>query len=310
MTDAGSPRWRGQSGRLEVWYATATDTATGTGLWLHHELVSPTDADAYAHGWLAAFPVAAPPAVVRFGPHPVEDADPEWLTGSGFSVGPSVLTGAVADAAWDLRWESSEPPLWTMGETTWRREILPSAQVVIGPKARFRGPLRISGLDLTVDAIGNLAHIYGHGNAQRWGWLHADLDDSTTLEIVAAVGRRPALRRLPPLAFVQLRRHGEDWPHSPIAAAALFRTRLGELSWSVRGVVGTHRLTVTVTQHPEHSVYLDYTDPDGAGTLCVNTEVADADVRLEKWSGRWNVVQEWSVRSCAHSELGSRAGGR
>ena len=38
----GPPRWRGQPGRLEVWYLTATDPATGTGLWLHHEVVAPT----------------------------------------------------------------------------------------------------------------------------------------------------------------------------------------------------------------------------------------------------------------------------
>lgn len=310
MTDAGSPRWRGQPGRLEVWYATATDSATGTGLWLHYELVSPTAGDAYVHGWLAVFPIAAAPAVVRFGPHPVGVAGADWLRGSGFSIGPARLTGEVADAAWDLRWESSEPPLWTMGETSWRREILPSSQVVLAPKARFTGQLQIGGLDLSVDAIGNLAHIYGHGNAQRWGWLHADLDESTTLEIIAAVGRRPALRRVPPLAFVQLRRDGRDWPRNPIAAASLFRTRLGEMGWSVRGVVGTHRLIVTVTQQPEHSVYLDYTDPDGAGAVCANTELADAEVRLEKWCGRWKVEQEWSSKQRAHSERGSRPDSR
>jgi hypothetical protein len=193
-----------------------------------------------------------------------------------------------------------------MGETSWHREILPSSQVVLAPKARFSGQLRIENLDLAVDAVGNLAHIYGHGNAQRWGWLHADLDDSTTLEIVAAVGRRPAMRRLPPLAFVQLRRDGKDWPRNPIAAAPLFRTRLGETSWSVRGVVGTHRLTVTVTQPSEQSVYLDYTDPDGAPAICANTEVADVNVRLDAWSGRWHTEQEWSLERRAHAERGSR----
>ena len=39
----GPPRWRGQAGRLEVWYLTATDPRTGTGLWLHHEVVAPTE---------------------------------------------------------------------------------------------------------------------------------------------------------------------------------------------------------------------------------------------------------------------------
>ena len=35
-------RWRGQPGRLEVWYATMTDRETGTGVWVHGETVAPT----------------------------------------------------------------------------------------------------------------------------------------------------------------------------------------------------------------------------------------------------------------------------
>ena len=70
----GLPRWRGQRHRLEVWYATFTDAATGDGYWLHHEVVAPTDPDArpYAHGWLSVFPAdgAAEPTTTRFGPAP------------------------------------------------------------------------------------------------------------------------------------------------------------------------------------------------------------------------------------------------
>jgi hypothetical protein len=303
---AATPRWRGQPARLEVWYATATDAATGMGLWVHYELVAPTDGDAYVHGWLAAFPVDSPPAVVRFGPEPVCDAGADWLTGADFSIGQDRMAGNVGDTSWDLACKSAEPPLWTMGERVWRRELLPSAQVVVTPKARISGAVRIDGRDHAVDGVGNLAHIYGHGNAQRWAWLHADLDEDTTLEIVTAVGRRPALRRLPPLSFVQLRRAGNDWPANPLAAAALFRAKLGKTEWSVRGVVGTHRLSVTVAQPEDRCVYLDYTDPDGAQAICANSERADCDVRLETWRGTWHPDQEWSLRGTAHAERGYR----
>ncbi|MZE54179.1 hypothetical protein GTY86_23490, partial [Streptomyces sp. SID5770] len=60
-------RWKGEAGRTEVWYTTATDPATGTGLWLHHELVAPTDGTApYAHGWAAVFPPDQPVQHARF----------------------------------------------------------------------------------------------------------------------------------------------------------------------------------------------------------------------------------------------------
>jgi hypothetical protein len=179
---------------------------------------------------------------------------------------------------------------------------------VLAPKARFRGAIRIDGTDRTIDAVGNVSHIYGHGNAQRWAWLHADLDDDTTLEVIAAVGRRPAMRRLPPLSFVQLRQGDQDWPRNPLAAAPLFRAKLGFPTWSVRGIVGTHRLRVTVTQPEDRCVHLDYTDPDGAMAVCTNTERADAEVRLERWAGRWSLEREWSLRGTAHAERGDRPG--
>jgi hypothetical protein len=306
VIDAASPRWKAEQGRLEVWYASATDTATGMGLWLHYELVSPTHGEAYVHGWIAVFPTNLAPTVVRFGPEPVVSAAPAWMRGATFSVGPEQLTGAVEGTTWDLAWRSDEPPLWTMSAASWRRELLPSAHVVLAPRSRLTGTLRINGADHAISAVGNLSHIYGHGNAERWAWLHADLDQDTTLEVIAAVGRRPALRRLPPLSFVQLRRNGKDWPRNPLATAALFRAKLGSPTWSVRGIVGTHRLSVTVTQPADRCVHLDYTDPDGTQAICMNTEIADADVSLESWRGRWTPERSWSLQGRAHAERGSR----
>jgi hypothetical protein len=307
MTDAAVPRWDGRRGRIEVWYASATDVRTGMGLWLHYELVSPTDGEAaYVHGWIAAFPHDLAPCVVRFGPQPVETAAGAWMTGTGFTLGPDTMTGDVNGTSWDLTWKSTERPLWTMGPGTWRREVLPSSHVVLAPKAQLVGVVRIDGVDYDIDAVGNLSHIYGHGNAERWGWLHADLDDETTLEVIVAVGRRPALGRLPPLSFVQLRRGDKDWPSNPLATSALFRAKLGISQWSVRGIVGRQRLSVTVTQPEDRCVYLDYTDPDGSLAICTNTEIADCDVRLERFSGRWQLEQDWTLRAAAHAERGTR----
>jgi hypothetical protein len=57
------PRWRGQPGRLEVWYATLTDPATGAGVWIHAELMVPKDRDRppERHGWVTLFPTDGPP---------------------------------------------------------------------------------------------------------------------------------------------------------------------------------------------------------------------------------------------------------
>lgn len=309
MVDAGAPRWRGQPGRLEVWYATATDRATGTGVWVHHERIAPTEGEPYAHGWAALFPPGAPAVVERYGPEPYGDpSEGQWFSSASAAVGQGRFRGTASAGAatWDLTWTAAEDPMWTLPKRMWAKELLPSAHVVLAPKAAMRGSLAVAGQQLDLEGTGAVAHIYGHGNAQRWGWLHADLDDDTSLEIVAAVARRPGMRTLPPLAFVQLRRNGSDWPRDPLLAAPLFRTRLSTESWRVRGIVGRQRLTVIVNQPKDRCVVLDYADPNGDPAVCTNTERADVDVRLDKWRGRWITEAEWSLEGTAHTELGTR----
>jgi hypothetical protein len=305
---AGGPRWRGQRGRLEVWYATATDRATGTGLWVHHERIAPTEGEPYAHGWVALFPPNESPIVERYGREPYGDPDADqWFTSASASVGPGRFRGtAAAESMWDIEWATAEQPMWTLPKRMWARELLPSAHVVLAPKAQLSGTVAVAGRALSLDGTGAVAHIYGHGNAQRWGWVHADLDAETSLEIISAVARRPGMRGLPPLAFVQLRRNGEDWPGDPLLTAALFRTRLSSPTWRVRGIVGRTRLTVTVHQPEDRCVRLDYTDPNGDGAVCSNTERADVEVKLDRWKGRWITVAEWSLEGTGHSELGAR----
>jgi hypothetical protein len=314
MADPAAPRWRGQPGRLEVWYATLTDRPTGDGVWIHHERIAPTadnpgNEGPYSHGWVARFPAAGPPAAARFGPSAatLPDGGKVWLHGPDVTTGPARLTGTAGEFAWDLSYVSDEPPIWTLPRSMWEREALPSAHVVVAPRAAFQGTVTQAGDSFDIDGLGNVAHIYGHGNAQRWAWLHADLDDDTTVEAVVAVSRRPGMRRLPPLAFVQLRRRGHrDWPANPLLAAPLFRARLTLPVWRVRGVIGGRRLTVGVTMPTERCMSLDYTDPDGAGAVCTNTERADVTVVLARLTLGWRVEQEWSLRGTAHAELGTR----
>ncbi|HEX4867368.1 MAG TPA: hypothetical protein VFV32_07045 [Acidimicrobiales bacterium] len=64
---------------------------------------------------------------------------------------------------------------------------------------------------------------------------------------MTATARRPLLRRLPPLALVQLRLAGApDWPANPALAAPRFRTQLRPDGFTVRGTIQGRRLEVTV----------------------------------------------------------------
>jgi hypothetical protein len=303
------PRWRGQPGRLEVWYSTLTDPDTGTGLWLHHEMVAPADGTpAYTHGWVAGFPPDGRPEIARFGPYPWQGpAEPEVFTAGAVGVSTHRLTGVADGASWDLWVDGGGDPLFPFPAWAWRREVLPAAQVVPMPAARFTGTVRVGGsaLDLK-DVPGCSARVYGHGNARRWAWLHADLGDGDVCEVVSAVSDRPGMRRLRPLSFVRLRVRGVDLPPGDqLRNAARFRADLTLPTWTVCGRFGPWRLTVEVCQPEERTVAVDYTGPDGRPAICRNTERADATITLAHGD---RVRRRWRLDGTAHAEQGSPPG--
>lgn len=311
-----TPRWRGEPGRTEVWYTTVTDPVTGSGLWLHHELTAPADgSEPYAHGWAAVFPADGPVRHARFGPARWSGRQPGF-SADGVTVRPGRLSGTAAGGAlhWDIAERPVGEPLFTFPRWAWRRSLLPAAQMLPAARAVYDGTFTHDGRTVAFTAApGASARIYGHGNARRWSWLHADLGNGDVLEIVAAVATRPGLRRLPPSVFLRLRRHGRDWPRRPErtavgwAGAGRFRAGIALPAWTVTGRSGLRRIRVEVTQPADRTLTLDYTDPDGRHATCRNSERADAHVLLERWwFGGWRTEGEWTLDGTAHAEVGTR----
>jgi hypothetical protein len=305
-------RWHGRPGRLEVWYATLTDPRTGEGFWVHHELVAPRDGGApRRQGWAAAFPPDAPPRHGRFTGDASAGPGPglALFATRGAVVRDGALQGEAGELRWDLRYDDGgAPPLHTFPRAAWRRELLPAAHAVAAPTARFSGTFAVDGRTVELeDAPGAVARIYGHGNANRWGWAHADLPGGDVLEIVAAVSRRAGLDRLAPLSFVQLRERGRDWPRRPLAAAPLLRTDLRADGFTTAGVVGRRRLRADVRLDPERSLSLDYDDPDPPGPTCTNSERARCELVLERrTAGGWRTERAELLAATAHAEVGFR----
>ncbi|BBU24437.1 hypothetical protein [Mycobacterium xenopi] len=299
LRSAAAPRWRGQPGRLEVWYATLSDPVTRAGLWLHHEIVAPTSGSPYGHGWATWFPADGAPRTERFGPEPVEPvAGPAWFDASRVRAAFEELSGQAGSLTWQLHWKDTGAPLWTFPRLAWERELLPGAQVVLAPTAQFTGSLTVADAGHRLDGWrGGVAHIYGRGNAKRWGWLHADLGDGDVVEVVTAVSHTPGLQRLAPMAFVRFRIDGKDWPASGLPSLRM-RTTLGVRHWQLEGRIGRRDVLIRVDQPESRCVSLQYTDPDGATAVCTNTEQADIHVELGD--------RRWSVLGTGHAEVGLR----
>ena len=305
------PLLRGRPGRLEVWYATLTDPVTGTGVWIHHEVVTPPDGSpGRAHGWISVFTPGRAPVTERFG----ADTSARPIGGDAYFATPSVnasrglLKGSAGRIRWKLDVTEGGAPLYTFPRWVWERKLLPAAQVVPAPDAFFDGLLEIDGEPLELSrARGAVARIAGHGNAKRWAWLHADLGGGDVLELVAAVARRPGMRRLPPLPLLQLRIDGKDWPLDPLLVAPFFKADIGLPEWSVSGRFGLRRLRVEVRQDPDDCVELGYTDPDGATATCTNSERASAEIVLERRTrSGFETERHWTLDHTAHAEVGTR----
>jgi hypothetical protein len=305
--DLGPSRWRGQPGRLEVWYATVTDPASGHGLWVHHELVAPVQGDAYVHGWAAVFPPDAPAEFWRFGPQPPVRGE-AWFESSSTFLDASAMRGSAGPMSWDLHYSDDGSPLYTFPRWAWERETLPAAQVLPAPTARFSGTVRVGERELQIsDAPGSVARIYGHGNAKRWAWLHADLGDGDVLELVAAVSKRPGMNRLPALPLMRLRAGGVDMPRDPLLGALTGTARVALPRWRVEARWGLTRVRVEVAVPPASSVAVEYTDPDGEKCVCTNSDRASAWITLQRLAGRrWRTDREWVLDGTAHAEVGLR----
>ncbi|MCX5055355.1 MULTISPECIES: hypothetical protein [unclassified Streptomyces] len=308
-----APRWDGSPGRTEVWYTTLTDPATGTGIWLHHELVAPADGSApQAHGWAAAFPPDAEVRHVRFGPT-TWDNPTNGFTAEGVAAIPGRLTGSAGGFRWDLTEQPLAQPLFTFPRWSWRRPLLPAAHMLPAARATYDGTFSDGKRTLALrGAPGASARIHGHGNAQRWAWLHAELGGSDVLEVIAAVSTRPVLRRLPPLVFLRLRHRDRTWPRRAERSAVgllgigRFHARIGLPDWTATGRTLLRRVRVEVTQPAERTLALEYRDPDGAPAVCRNSESADAKILLERWWGHWRTEASWTLRGTAHAEVGER----
>lgn len=150
-------RWRGQAGRLEVWYTTLTDPATGTGVWLHHELVAPDEGEARAHGWAAVFPPGETPAFARFGPHGWERPKDAVFAAGPVAQTDDTLTGTAGDIAWDLRETGGGRPVHTFPRWAWETELLPAALGVAARRPRRRRRVRNRGGGLGPSGAGQAA---------------------------------------------------------------------------------------------------------------------------------------------------------
>jgi len=318
---ANGLRWDGGPGHYEVYYLSATDPATGLGLWIRYTLRAPADVAGECALWFMAMDRDGS-RFARKASHPIEDLeaqdDPFHLTLAGADLSDRGMAGGVDGASWELSWEPSLPAAEHVHPLLQRAGIAKTILVLAHPDLAITGTVRFDGRELTLDgARGGQAHLWGSKHAARWAWAHANdlrgLDGERRPEAYVdgvSVYVPRFGRELGPSTPVVGRFGGEDFRSTSPLDVARNASRFGLTTWRFEARDGRRKVVGEVDAPRESLVGVTYHDPDADLAYCYNSEVAS--MRLFVWDrtarGRfgWTLRDTLVADGTAHFEYAQR----
>jgi hypothetical protein len=302
-TEARFPAVPVEAGHYESFYLKACHPAEPLGIWIRYTVHKRPNALPNGSLWVTLFDGASegPRAHKETKPAPTA-AGGDWIGVGEASMRPGAASGAIDGAEWDLRFASSEPPLFHLPRPWMYRARLPRTKLLSPvPAARFDGSLRVDGRTISVDGWrGVIGHNWGAQHAERWIWLHGLTEEGDWLD--AALGK------------VKLGPVTTPWVASGALSLGGERLALGGPGRKVevhetpercdfvlagKGV----RVRGGVTAPRKDIVGWVYADPDGPEHNTVNCSIADMRLEVERDGGP---PRELNVRGAAAYELGMR----
>jgi hypothetical protein len=314
-------RWDGRPGHYEVYYLSATDRASGLGLWIRYTMRAPTDGAGECSLWFMAMDRAGS-RFARKVSYPLDrlvaQADPFHLTLAGADLSDRGMAGEIDDVSWELLWSPSLPAAEHVHPLLQRAGIAKTVLVLAHPDLAVSGTVRFGGHEFTLDgARGGQAHLWGSKHAARWTWAHANdlrgLDGAARpgsyLDGVSVYVPRFG-RELGPSTPVVGRFGGEDFRAINPLHVARSPSNFGLTTWRFEARDGKRKVVGEVDAPRESLVGVTYHDPDGDLAYCYNSEVAS--MRLFVWDrtapGRfgWMLRDTLVADGTAHFEYAQR----
>jgi hypothetical protein len=319
MANLNVLRWDGAPGHYEVYYLSATDPASGIGLWIRYTMVAPIAGEATCSLWFMAMDPAGDVRVGRKVSYPVErmlaEAEPFRLTIGESELSDRGMAGGFEDVGWELRWTPSDPPrayehvhpLLRRGRIAKTVLTLPHADLAID------GTVSFGGRELTLEgARGGQAHLWGSKHANRWAWVHCNDFEGHRGSFVDGVSVFvPRFgREIGPSTPVVGRFRDEDFVANGPAAVMRAPSTFGLTSWRFEATAGKRRIVCEVEAPRQSLVGVTYNDPDGDLAYCYNSEAATMRVGVfdKAWPGRlpWLLRETLESDGRAHFEYAQR----
>ena len=322
---ANALRWDGKPGHYEVYYLSATDPASGVGLWIRYTMVAPlpdTGQKATCSLWLMAMdPAGGDHGLIgRKRSWPVEElhtrAQPFELRIAESALTDRGMAGGFDDVRWDLQWEPAPRayehvhPMLQRAKLARTVLVLPHADLAVSGNVSFDGrDLGLSG------ARGGQAHLWGSKHANRWAWVHCN--DFRSLEgepregdfidgvsvFVPRFGRE-----IGPNTPVVGRFGGSDFASTGPLQVSRNPSHFALTSWQLEARDGSRKVVATVDAPRDTLVGVTYHDPDGDLAYCYNSEVASSRVQVwdrERGAG-WRLSDTLVAPGRTHFEYAQR----
>lgn len=308
------PRWRGERGRYEVWFLTASDPTGRAGYWLRYTIRAPVAGPPEPRLWFAAFDREDPSRT--FGINAPVAPDDLRLRRDRFEVemGGAVIasgraTGAIDGGGhrvrWDLAFPTGGPSFRLLPDLLYRRGLAPTHPLSPNPDVALEGTIEIDGDVRSLDgARAQQGHLVGSRHAERWAWASCSSfeEDGVAFQVLSAQSRRgPVLT--PFLTFGGIRLGG-NW----IRLRGAARRREWGLGWWRIGLVGRgYRVEGEVRAEPQAMVRARYLDPDDTPRFCHNSEVSSCSLTVwERRPGGWQVAARLRSDGTTHAEWAGR----
>src|SRR5436190_4787869 len=313
MANLNVLQWDGTPGHYEVYYLSATDPATGIGLWIRYTMVAPLSGAATCSLWFMAMDPSGDVRLGRKVSYAVErlvaDPEPFRLQIADSELSDRGMAGGFEDVRWDLSWEPGRPyehvhPLLRRGRIAKTVLTLPHADLSID------GTVAFGGRELTLEgARGGQAHLWGSKHANRWAWAHCNDfggNDGAFVDGVSVFVPRFG-REVGPSTPVVGRFGGSDFASTSPLTVMRNDSTFALTSWRFEARDGDRKIVGDVDAGRDSLVGVTYHDPDGDLAYCYNSEVATMRVQvLEREGGQWNLVERLVAPGRAHFEYAQR----
>lgn len=211
---------------------------------------------------------------------------------------------------WDIEWEPPEAGFRHFPRADMYDGAFPKTKALSPTlSARISGSVRVDGRQITLDDDpGMQGHNWGKKHAGSWVWTHCNLFEDAGGAVFEAITSRINVGSVssPQLTIL----HFDDQEGTSVTINGwleMVRTSsdLRGLRWRFRGSQGSFGLEGVFHAPAERFVGVNYEDPDGRITHCLNSKVADGELRvLRKDAGIWRLDRSYSTRASAALEIG------